>query len=365
VKFVASWRRCKSAAFDLERNSTARRTVQFSLWDRPVRVYANANLSVYSAERCNAACPFCVEELRPASRGVELVGQKRREDDDVRYFDNLSATFDALAPFGPTLSITGGEPSKDPRLPEIVKLVSRAGMRKRTLTTNGSGLLDRRGGRRVIDWICDHGFNHLNISVAHPDPARNSRLMQLAAPLSLEQLQEVVRVAAQAGLRVRLSCILQRASVATLADVRGYLDFARSIGADNVIFRQLMKSDPQTQLANSVVRYSDQQRVPLEPLLDEISSDKSFQFERQIVGYYYYVEVWRYGSIGAVFEEANLAQLETVKRRDPETIHELIFHPSGTLNSTWQPWDGILGPPERPMTRSGIRENSDALRSSI
>jgi cyclic pyranopterin phosphate synthase len=347
VKFVASWRRRKSAAFDLERNSTARRIVKFPLWGRPVRVYANANLSVYSAQRCNAACPFCIEELRPASRGVELAGQKRREEDDVRYFDNLSATFDALAPLGPSLSITGGEPSKDPRLPEIIQLVERAGMRKRTLTTNGSGLLDRRGGRRVIDWICDHGFHHLNISVAHPDPGLNSRLMQLGAPLSIEQLQEVVRISAQAGVRVRLSCILQRASVATLAEVRGYLDFACSIGADNVIFRQLMKSDPQTQIANSVVRYSDQQRVPLEPLLDEISGDRRFRFERQIVGYYYYVEVWRYGSIDAVFEEADLARLETVKRHDPETTHELIFHPSGTLNSTWQPWDGILGPPAR------------------
>ena len=54
MTFVDEWRRRKSAAFDLDGNSTARRVVEFDLWGRPVRVYANANLSVYSAQACNA-----------------------------------------------------------------------------------------------------------------------------------------------------------------------------------------------------------------------------------------------------------------------------------------------------------------------
>ena len=29
----------------------------------------------------------------------------------------------------------------------------------------------------------------------------------------------------------------------------------------------------------------------------------------------------------------------------PDVIQELIFHPNATLASTWQPWDGVLGPP--------------------
>ena len=67
-RFMEAWRRLKSRAFDLENNSTAKRVVEFELWGQPVRVYANANLSIYSAQRCNARCHFCVEELRPASR---------------------------------------------------------------------------------------------------------------------------------------------------------------------------------------------------------------------------------------------------------------------------------------------------------
>jgi len=74
------------------------------------------------------------------------------------------------------------------------------------------------------------------------------------------------------------------------------------------------------------------------------------------MGYYYYVEVWRYCDVAVVFEEADLGHLEDVKRSDPQTIHELVFHPNGTLASTWQPWDGILGPPaavQNPAAKAG------------
>ena len=94
--FNAIWRRDKSAAFDLEANSTARRVVTFDLWGRPVHVYANANLSIYSAQTCNARCPFCVEELRPAARGLELVMQKTVERDDSRYFGRLERTVEIV-----------------------------------------------------------------------------------------------------------------------------------------------------------------------------------------------------------------------------------------------------------------------------
>jgi cyclic pyranopterin phosphate synthase len=114
---------------------------------------------------------------------------------------------------------------------------------------------------------------------------------------------------------------------------------------DNVIFRQLMKSDPVSHAPNSVVAYSNDQRVLVEPLLDEISDDAEFEFVKQVMGYYYYVEIYRYQGMDVVFEEADLAQLEVVKRHQPGVIHEMVFHPNGRLASPWQPWDGVLGAP--------------------
>jgi molybdenum cofactor biosynthesis enzyme MoaA len=343
MTFVDQWRRRKSAAFDLEGNSTAGRVVEFELWGRPVRVYANANLSVYSAQPCNARCPFCVEELRPASRGTELDRQKTVEHDDHCYFERLDRVLEALRPLDPSVSVTGGEPSIDPRLPGTLGLLQRHGARKRTMTTNGSGLLDMRQGRRVLDWITTSGVRHLNISRAHPDQETNARLMRLADGLTPVQLRQVAASARAGGTRVRLSCVLVRGAIDDFAGVLGYLDFAASLGIDNVIFRQLMKTDPATAAPNFVVRFSDERRVALEPILDEVSHDGRFEFQRQVVGYYYYVEVWRYAHLDVVFEEADLDHLEAARRTRPGVLHELVFHPNGRLCSTWQPWDGVLG----------------------
>jgi molybdenum cofactor biosynthesis enzyme MoaA len=225
-------------------------------------------------------------------------------------------------------------------------MIEAVGFKKRTLTTNGSGLLQVRERRRIIDWIGATGVTHLNISVANPDLVRNARTMRLPDGLSLEQLAEVVQVAAAYGVRVRLSCVLLRSNIASLEEVLDYLAFAHSLGVDNVIFRQLMLTDPATHTSNHVVRFSERERVQLEQLLDEISRDSRVEFVRQVMGYYYYVEVWKYGSMDVVFEEADLTQLEAVKRRAPRIIHELVFHPNACLSATWQPWDTVLGPPD-------------------
>ncbi|PRQ08265.1 radical SAM protein [Enhygromyxa salina] len=345
--FVSQWRRRKSAAFDLRANSTAGAAVDLELWGRAVSVYGNANFSVYSAQVCNARCRFCVEELRPASRGHELARQRTVESDDAAYFAALEASLEALRPLAPTISITGGEPSKDPRLPQILALCSRYPSKRRSLTTNGSGLLDVHAGAPLIQHIVNAGVEHLNISRAHPDHDHNARLMVFREGLQLEQLREVVAFASAGGCRTRLSCVLVERAIDSLAGIRAYLDFAAELGVDNVIFRQLMHVDRESVAQNFVVAFSDRMRTQLEPLLDQISDAPDFEFQRQIVGYYYYVEVWRYRGIDVVFEEADLAQLERTKQTMPGVIHELIFHPNAKLASTWQPWDGVLGPPAR------------------
>jgi molybdenum cofactor biosynthesis enzyme MoaA len=342
--FVPEWRRRKCAAFDLARNASVPRTVALDLWGRQVEIYANANLSIYSGQTCNAHCRFCVEELRPASRGGNLAGQKTVEQDDDRYFAALDRVLGALRPLNPSVSVTGGEASRDPRLPRILRAIARAGCRKRTITTNGSGLLDRREGAAVLDWLARTGVAHLNLSRAHPDDDANARLMGLREPMPRRFLGQVSARARAGGIRPRLSCVLLRDGIARFEQLVDYLEFARGLGVDNVIFRQLMTTDPRSHAPNLVVRYCDRQRVALGPLLERVSGDRRFAFVRQVVGYYYYVEVWRSRGIDVVFEEADLARLETTKRRRPELIHELVFHPNARLASTWQPWDGVLGP---------------------
>jgi molybdenum cofactor biosynthesis enzyme MoaA len=339
--FDPALRREKSRSFSL----LAEKTVQVDFWGHVRPVYDNANLSVYSAQRCNARCAFCVEELRPASRGGSLSVQRAVELDDERYFTALAQTLAATRALAPSVSVTGGEPSKDPRLPRILRVLAAHDARKRVVTTNGSGLLDHREGRPVLDWIVDTGVAHLNLSVAHPNPSINARLMGFAESPTREVLRAIVARAREANTRVRLSCALVRGAVDSLDRVREYLAFARDVGADNVVFRQLMLTDPESVERSAVVRFSDGRRVLLEPILDQLDGEGDFTFVDQVVGYYYYVEIYRFqDAVDVVFEVADLARIEAQKGAAPEVVHELVFHPNAKLATTWQPWDGVLGP---------------------
>ena len=345
ARFMPDWRLQQSTAFDLHGNSTARETITLDLWGKRATIYANANLSIYSAQVCNARCAFCVEELRPASRGVALDAQKTIERDDERYFAALQNVLEVVKPLNPSVSVTGGEPSQDARLPRILRALQKHGARKRTVTTNGSGLLALREGTPLIDWIAATGVAHLNISRAHWDNRINTKLMRYRASPNAAALRDIVHRAQRGGTRVRLSCVLVTNAVDDAGDVLSYLDFAQSVGVDNVIFRQLMQHDPATTQPNFVTKFSERRQVAMTPLLATLSAHKDFIFQRQVMGYYYYVEVWRYRNMDVVFEGADLAQLERTKVSMPGVIQELIFHPNAKLASTWQPWDDVLGPP--------------------
>ncbi len=352
TRFDPVLRELKQAAFSVEETSTAGFTV---LWNDPAldgrryRVYGNVNCSIYSAATCNGNCPFCVEKVRPASRGSSLAAVKRCVDDSA-YFSSLDKALHLVRPLDPSISITGGEPSIDPRLPRIISLVQSHGFRKRTITTNGSGLI--RNG--LVPALVSGGFMHMNISRAHADEARNQAIMQLDAPFTNADLRRVVELTRGTGLRPRLSCVLLRDEIDCMDAITSYLDWAAAMGIDNVVFRQLMAFDSARCALDPVIAFSENHRVMLDPILREIYQDpidrhRAFTFSKQVIGYYYYIEVYKYipkrgKMVDVVFENADLRFIDR-DRAVPRTVplvHELVFHPGGTLNSTWLPGEGII-----------------------
>ncbi|HME50835.1 MAG TPA: radical SAM protein [Candidatus Lokiarchaeia archaeon] len=351
VPFDPFLRRWKQAAFSIKGSSTAKHTV---LWRDPVNaarfreVYGNFNFSIYSAATCNGNCPFCVEKVRPASRGLSLVEVKKCID-DKSYFTALEKALDFVRPLDPSVSITGGEPSIDPRLSSIIEMIIQRGFRKSTITTNGSGLLKNN----FVPMLAAGNFKHLNISRAHFNEARNQAIMQLQAPFSNDDLQAVIQTTKGTALRPRLSCVLLRGEIDNLDAITSYLEWAADMGVDNVVFRQLMKFDP-ARCTDPVITFSDQNRILLDPMLHQIyqapeNHHPSFEFTKQVVGYYYYIEIYRYmstrsKSIDVVFENADLAFIDKdrTRRQNRPVIHEMIFHPNGSLNSAWLPGEGIL-----------------------
>lgn len=111
---------------------------------------------------------------------------------------------------------------------------------------------------------------------------------------------------------------------------------------DNVIFRELMDFDHKNMSNLEKMTYCDANKVRLNDIWKEIDKDERFSPIRQLLGYYYYVEVYKYRSIDMVSESANLVKLYEQKEVAKDVVFEMVFHPNGNLNGSWVDNEDIL-----------------------
>lgn len=305
---------------------------RFVLGGKEWNIYNNVNLSFITTTPCNAACPFCVDRLKTI-RGPREVSRER-------YLAKCDEVLEALKPLNVSVSITGREPSIDPDLPMIMQILQSYGIRKTVVTTNGSGLMNAVADKSVLDILVDSGLNHLNLSRAHEDEIENQQIMCFNSLQTNKALKQVV---SRCPEKIRLSCVVLKDVRENLEQCVQYMDWALSIGVKNVVFRQLMQFD---QDAPQHKRYYEQNLAPILPILEQVSHDSRFRFIRQVLGYYYYVEVWEYtGSLGTVtvcFEDADLRKIAIYNDAHEDVIHELVLHRDGILRKTWREDSGEI-----------------------
>jgi molybdenum cofactor biosynthesis enzyme MoaA len=314
--------------------------VDFDFQDKLKKVYSNVNLSISIDDYCNADCKFCVAQLRYENRG--LMYQKKKLTNQ-EFFNRLDYVLNFLKPLNPSISITGGEPTKSSKLPKVLEMIDKYGYRKRTLTTNGSGLLETFDGKMMLQHIVDNKFQHLNISKAHYDENINKKIMKYQSGYcSNENLKTIITYSQANDLRPRMSCLLLKEGISTLDQMIEYMEFYKTLGIDNVIFRELMDYDKDKMSNISKVDYCIDNKVRLNDIWKQIDTDERFTPIRNLIGYYYYVEVYKYQNIDMCSESANLVKLYDEKDKHKDVIYEMVFHPNGNLNGSWVDDEDIL-----------------------
>lgn len=328
---------------------TKKKLLPFTVGGKNYLVYGNVNLSIFVSSYCNGSCNFCVAQLRYFHEGAEYA--KPAINSKGEYFDKLRLMLETVKPLNPSVSLTGGEPTLDPKLPKMLEILAEYGVRKRTITTNGSGLLKKVEGSNstILDKLADYKLQHLNISRTHYDEKINKNIMKLDNPgLSNQELKEVITIAKGNSIRPRLSCILLKDHISSLKEMINYMDWAESIGVNNVVFRQLMKFDEKAVKEGNIPDFCQAQKVDLIPIWEEIDKDDRFFFTTQVLGYYYYVEVFRYKGIDMVSEMADLRLIKPEKQKSLKktggvpVIYELVFHPNGNLCGSWREWEEVI-----------------------
>lgn len=324
-----------------EFNINEKNLINFNFEGKEKKVYGNVNLSIFVDDYCNADCKFCVAQLR--YENMALAYQKPKIKDDLEYYRRLDEVLTYLEPLNVSVSITGGEPTLSPRFKKIIELVDKHNIRKRTITTNGSALLNIVDGKTILDHLIDNKFDHLNISKAHYDEDINKKIMRYnKGYCSNKDLEKIIPYALEHGLRPRLSCILLKDGIHDVNSMASYIEFYEKLGIDNIIFRELMNYEEKTMCNKEKIDYNKRNKVRLNDIWKEIDKDKRFVPFKNLLGYYYYVEMYDYHNVRVCSESADLRVQSKEKNHNQDIVYEMVFHPNGNLNGSWVDNEDIL-----------------------
>lgn len=307
---------------------------KFTFSGKSYDVYNNVNLSIFVDKYCNYKCPFCVADQRQENRNCGL----NKEE----YLSRLQYILEYIKPLNPTISLTGGEPTKSELLIPIIELLDNYNFKRRTITTNGSGLLDRCNNDLIIDRLINANFNYINISRLHYDENINRELVIPTKDyLSNNELEYVLSKYKHGNgynSRIRLSAVLLKNGINSAKEISNYIKYFSMFGQDSFIFRQLML--PDQFVVDNKKDYTRDNFVALSDIYKEFGED--FELYKEIYGYYYTVKIFNNKGNNIATEYADLAVSYSENENHKNLIYEMVFHPNGNLTKNWQESANIL-----------------------
>lgn len=306
------------------------------------KVYGNVNFNIFIDDYCNADCKFCVAQLRYEHKNAMY--NKGHIKDVDKYLYRLDEILKIARALDTSVSITGGEPTMSPILTEVLKMVDSYGFRKRTITTNGSGLLRTQDNDTILNNLITYNWNHLNISRASYNDELNRKIMRFASDkeyCSMDMLREILSIINNSDLKHRISCLLLKESVNSVEEMKRYIDFYSKLGANNFIFRELMDYD-KSAINTEKMRYCDANKIKLYDIWNDFEKYPEFVPYLNILGYYYYVEIYKYLGMTVASETADLnIQNREVAAHD-DIVYEMVFHNNGNLCASWIDSERVL-----------------------
>lgn len=345
IKFDESLREKRKLAKEtgcFDYNISNYELIPFNFQTGEKQVYKNLNFSIFIDDYCNADCKFCVAQLRYEHK--KALYQKEHIKDVDKYLNRLNEVLKIIRPLNPSVSITGGEPTLSPILTEVLKLVDSYNFRKRTITTNGSGLLNIQDNDIILNNLIKYNWNHLNISRASYNDDLNREIMRYNIEkeyCTMDMMKEILTITNNSNLHHRLSCLLLKESVNSVEEMKKYVDFYNQLGANNFIFRELMDYD-KTAVNLEKMTYCDNNKIKLYDIWNQFSSYPEFIPYLNILGYYYYVEIYKYLGNTIASESADLNIQNREKTKNPNVVYEMVFHPNGNLCGSWIDNEEIL-----------------------
>lgn len=275
---------------------------------------------------CNARCPFCVARMTPAG-GVSV----KPAPVNWRNF-HKACDFAKDSGVSTVLITSKGEATLFPeQILEFMRALDEHKFPFIELQTNGIALAERT---RAPEWLVEwhhYGLTTVAISIVHWESDRNMEIYR-SGDTGYYQLSSLIRRIHDAGLSVRLTCMLLKDYIDNAWKVHRLIDKARDMGAEQLTIRTI--DHPPAARGNGESAFVDRHAV------DQTEMD-NIESHLEKVG-------------TKVLELSHGAKIYDVKGQnvcltncltthtDPERMRQLIFFPDGHLRYDWKYEGAIL-----------------------
>ncbi len=165
---------------------------------------------------CNANCSFCIIERGPRR---EISNFTKLEKSIAELIDKRVVS---------KVVLTGGEPLLHSRFKDFLTMLDNFNLQWYSLNTNGILLYD------FIDKINHSNLKHINISFHHYTDEINKRIMGNC--LTFDDVERIRKIISN-NIEIRLACTITK-FIRKESDIMAYINKAKSIGINNVIFRK-------------------------------------------------------------------------------------------------------------------------------
>jgi molybdenum cofactor biosynthesis enzyme MoaA len=184
-------------------------------------------LDIVLGDHCSLNCSFCI---------ADLIHDKLRNDIDVMKEKVLFAVKNMRVK---EVLLLGGEPTSQRSLIPMIEFLSKLGLNKIVMTTNGLKMARNHEYARMI---FKSGLTHLNISFMNIDQYKQKEITASKTPLTVSDIQHIYSIAKEHGVNVRVNNNVFKGNNDSVYEMNKFYSHISQC-CDSVKFSPLLKTD--------------------------------------------------------------------------------------------------------------------------
>lgn len=273
---------------------------EVAVGDKTYKFYSPCNLNIFVSTVCQNNCSFCINR------------EHKELCSDEEHYSGLERALSKLSNVECEFILTGGEPTlNSKRFVKTCEILKKFGIKERTISTTGIGLLHIYNGKPVLAHLREMDFIH-NISISRMafDEELNNSILK-GNNIKNSDLEKLAFFSEVNGIEMRVSTNFLKESVHDYNSMMKFLQDMKNIGVNTVLFRELVGIPDSIKIGS---------------IQDEIDRSDNFQFDRTLIGTFYDVNVYLYPK----FKPEYIVKCYRDKKPNTNIVGSLSYN-AGTL----------------------------------